>query len=230
MYSQEGRISRFEPWVGFGFVVLYFIGMAALPNTPDENASDAKWLAFFANSGNRVGLVVSGFLLVLAALCLMSFITSVWCRVRAASSGDPSPLPLLAAGVSAACIAIAGVMNAAVAGAMAFGHLHEPSAALLRFSDSYSFPAATVGGMVAAALAVASVSAQARKAGTFGSRLTVFSYVMAAISLFSFIWIPQAAMLIWFIVVAIVLLRQHPLPEGRSATGEADIITAAASR
>lgn len=214
MNTPERRSSTWVPWAGFGFVVLYFVGMGVLPNTPDDNASDAKWLAYFAKSSNRVSLIVSAFVLVVAALCLMSFVTGIWSRVRDSGLRDASPLPVVAVGVSAACIALAGVLNAVVAGGMTFGSAPEPSAGLLRFSGDLAFPAATVGGMISAAFAVATLAGQAQRAGLFGRRLTSFSYVMAVIALGSFVWVPQAAMLLWVIVVGITVLRR-PAAVGR---------------
>lgn len=214
MSNHHERHVSWEPWAGIGFAVLYFIGMAVLPNTPDSDAPDSKWTSFFASSGHRAAMVVSGFVLVFAALCLASFITGLWRRAAARSTfAGSNPLPLVAAAISAACIAAAGVMNTALAGGIIFGGMHEPPAELLRFSDNYSFPMATVGGLIAAALAVATISRQAQLAGIFGTKLTVFSYVMAAVSVASFLWIPQAAMLIWFLVVSIALLRRRSFDE-----------------
>lgn len=211
---------RWEPWAGFGFAVLYFFGMAALPNTPDDKASDSKWLAFYAADGHRATLILSAFVLVLAGLCLLSFVTGIWTRVRSTRPEALNPLPVAAAAVSAACIGLAGVINATVAGAMVFGDGPEPPASVLRFSSDMSFPMAAVGGMIAAALAVATLSAQARRAGIFGSRLAIFSYVMAVISLASFVWIPQAAMLLWCIVVGVALLRQPETDGGAVPTAD----------
>lgn len=212
---------RWEPWAAFGFAVLYFFGMAALPNTPDDRASDGKWLAFYADSGHRATLILSGFVLVLAGLCLLSLVAGIWTKVRRARQGTLNPLPVVAAAVSAAFIGVAGVVNATVAGSMVFGNSPEPPASILRFSSDMSFPMAAVGGMIAAALAVATLSAQARRAGLFGSRLAIFSYVMAVISVASFIWIPQAAMLLWCIVVGVALLRQ-PRTRANAGPGAGD--------
>jgi hypothetical protein len=220
MITRKGR-NWWEPLAGFGFVVLYFVGVAVLSNSPDESASDSKWTSYFANSGHQAELVVSGFVLVLAALCLASFITGLWNKARLSGPGDLSRtlslLPIVAAAISAACIAASGVLKAAVSGGMIFGDLPEPSAGLLRFADNYWFPMAALGGMLAAALAVAIVSRQAQRTGYFGARLTIFSYVMAAISVASFAWVPQAAMLLWFIVVSITMIRRPALDSSAGA-------------
>jgi hypothetical protein len=129
------------------FVVLFIAGFATM-NTPNANASNKKWVDFFASSGNQISLVVSGFLFVLAGLCLLWFLSVVWSRVAAARRPEStSPLPLLTAGVAAVSIAIGGVFNAIIAGAMIFGgKLPEPRADILRVFGQISFPLIAVAG------------------------------------------------------------------------------------
>jgi hypothetical protein len=202
------------------FVVLFIGGFFAL-NTPDANASDKKWVDFFASSGNRISLVVSAFLFVLAGLCLLWFLTMVWSRVAAARRPEAtSPLPLLAAGAAAISIGIGGVFNAVIAGAMIFGpgKLPEPRADILRVFGQISFPLIAVSGMIAFALALGCLSLQARRAGVFGRGLTIFSLVVAVVALFSFIFFPMLLVLVWFLVASIILLRRGS-PEGHEAVG-----------
>jgi hypothetical protein len=54
-------------------------------------------------------------------------------------------------------------------------------------------PLIFVGGMLALALAVASLALQARAAGAFGTGMTIFSLVMAGITVFSFQFFPVLA-------------------------------------
>jgi hypothetical protein len=194
------------------FVVLFIAGFATM-NTPDANASNKKWVDFFASSGNQISLVVSAFLFVLAGLCLLWFLTMVWSRVAAARRPEvTSPLPLLAAGAAAVSIAIGGVFNAIIAGAMIFGNgsLPEPRADILRVFGQISFPLIAVAGMIAFALALGCLTLQARRAGVFGRGLTIFSLVVAVVALFSFIFFPMLLVLVWFLVASVMLFRRQP--------------------
>jgi hypothetical protein len=65
-----------------------------------------------------------------------------------------------------------------------------------------------LGGMLAAALSVALLSLQAREAGVFGQRMTVFSCTVAVILLASVFFVPIVALLAWCAVVAIRWLRE----------------------
>ena len=76
-----------------------------------------------------------------------------------------------------------------------------------------------VPGMLAAALAVAGLSLQAHRAGLFGRPMQVFGIVVALILLASLAFIPIAALLVWLVVAAIVLVRRSaPGPDVRTSS------------
>jgi hypothetical protein len=203
--------SRWAGVSGIAFVVLFLVS-ALMNSTPNGNDSDAKWTSYFASSSHRVTLLVAGFLLVIAALCLMVFFATLWTRVAETSRGRrTNPLAIVAAGTGAAGIAIGAVLSVGVAGGMIFGSLPEPSASILRVMDQLGWPVVMVAGMIPFALAIAVVSLQARAAGAFGAGLTVFSLVMAVITLASFLFFPLLAPLLWVLVVSIVLIRRPGL-------------------
>ncbi len=128
--------SRAEPLIGVLFAVLFFLALVIV-STPDNGDDDAKWTSYFASSSHRTGLMASSILLVLASLCLLWFLTTLWSRIAAAQRPESlSPLPLAAATVAAACIAIGGALRGVVAAAMALGSLPEPSPDILRLTDT----------------------------------------------------------------------------------------------
>jgi hypothetical protein len=148
---------------------------------------------------------------VLAALSLMSFLTVLWTRISEARHPAPlSPLPLVAAGVSAACIAVGGVVMASISGSMLGTSSPMPSADLLRFSNGLGFALVGVAGMLAAALPVAHLSLLARFAGVFGRKLTVFGLAVAVVLLGAIAFVPIVALLIWLVIASITLLRRPP--------------------
>ncbi len=199
---------RWQPATGIGFVVLFIAGFMIF-NTPDDNATNAKWTSYYASSGNRISLVLSAFLLVLSALCFISFVTTAWSRVAAAlRPHTASPLPMVAAGVAAAGIAVGAVLNATIAGAMVFGNLAEPSAETLRVFSELAFPVITVAGMLAAGLALASLSMAAFRSGVLGKRMAIFGMVAAVAAVFSFVFLPMLLPLAWVLVASVLLLRQ----------------------
>ena len=214
--NEGGGLTRFAPLLAVAFVVLFFIAFL-LTNTPDENASDATWTSYYADSGHQAQLVIAGFLFVGAAICLLGFFSWLWGRVgeaRRTAAGALSPLPLAAAVMASTCIGIAGVSVATVAGNLAFGNAPEPSPDVLRFADSVGWPILTVVGMIALGLTIATMSLAAHRAGMFSQRMRTFSLVAACFTAISFLFFPLVVMIAWFLVAGISLYRSH----GRTAT------------
>src|SRR5258708_32875256 len=110
--------------------------------------------------------------MVVAGLCLLAFVSTLWTRIASSRRADAiSPLPLLAGGVAAVCIALGGVVQATITGGMIFGTVPEPGADTLRLANDMSYPILLVAGMFAASLTVGTLSVQARAAGLIGRRL-----------------------------------------------------------
>jgi cytochrome c-type biogenesis protein CcmH/NrfG len=198
-------VKRAAPISAIAFVV-FFIASVAVSSVPSATASDADWVAAYASHGKQVGHFATGILLVLAALSLATFLTDLWTRVVAARQPRAvSPLPVVAAGISAACIAAGGVLMASISASALIGSAPIPSAELLRFGNDVGFGLVGVAGMLAASLSIACLSLQARSAGVFGKRLTRFSLVVAVLLLGSVAFVPILALLIWLIVVSVAL-------------------------
>ena len=120
-----------------------------------------------------------------------------------------SPLPLVAAGVAAACMAFGGVLMAYIAGSELSGSYPLPSVDLLRFSNGFGFIVTGIPGMAATALCIAVLAGQARRTGVFGPKMAAFSWLVAAVLLLSYLFVPIAALLVW-IVVCIIAARRAP--------------------
>ena len=98
----RGWWSRWEPVTGVAFVVLFVVAFY-INQAPGDGASNAVWLKTYANSGNQILFVVSGFMLVIASLCLLAFVNSLWSRIAAARRPqETSRLPRAGAGLAAA--------------------------------------------------------------------------------------------------------------------------------
>jgi hypothetical protein len=218
-------VKRVAPISAIAFVV-FFIASIAASSVPSATSSNADWVAAYATHGKQVGHFATGILLVLAALSLATFLTDLWTRIVAAGQPRPiSPLPVVAAGISAACIAAGGVLMASISASALIGSAPIPSAELLRFGNDVGFGLVGLAGMLAASLSVACLSLQARSAGLFGKRLTRFSLVVAVLLLGSVAFVPILALLAWLIVVTVALGRSStargPASGGRVVTGAA---------
>jgi len=195
-----------ELWTGIAFPVL-FLASVAVSNPPADTASNATWISNYTGSSEQARHLATGILLVLAGLCLAAFLTAVWRRVQGVVAAT-GPLPLVAAAASAACIGAGGVVQAFVSGGELIGKYPLPSADILRLSNDLGFALVGVAGMLAAALAVASLSVQARRAGIFGGKTYAFGLVVSVALLFAIAFLPILLLLAWTAVVSVQLIRR----------------------
>jgi hypothetical protein len=205
--NQRPSASRWAPLSGIAFVV-FFVGSVVASAPPADNAPDREWIAAYTSHAKQIGHLATGILLVLAALSLMTLLVTLWTRVaQARRPASLNPLPLVAAGVAAACISIGGVLMAGISGAMLTGSAPLPSVELLRFGNDIGFGAVGLGGMLATALSVACLSVQAHSAHVFGRKMMIFGLAVAVILLGALAFVPIVALLIWLVVVSITLIR-----------------------
>lgn len=199
------RSTHRDAWTGIAFPVL-FIASVAASDPPADNASDAKWIANYTGTSEQARHLTTGVLLVLAGLCLAAFLTAMWRRIRAATPWI-SPLPLVAAAASAACVAAGGVVMAYVSGGELFGKYPLPSADVLRLSNDLGFALVGVAGMLAAALAVVCLSVQGKAAGLLGRKTYLLGILVSIALLAGMAFVPVFALLIWTAVLAVQWLR-----------------------
>jgi hypothetical protein len=199
---------RWAPLSGFGFVLFFVLSVVA-SSPPSDKASDAAWIADYTGHAHVTQHLVTGVALVLAGLSLMAFLSTLWTRVAdARRPAITSPLPLVAAGVSASCIAVGGVLMGAIAATLS-GSGHTPDASLLRFCNDVGFVMVGLPGMLAAAVSVACLSVQAKAAGVFGQKMMIAGLVVAVVLLAGIAFVPILALLVWLVVASVILIR-HP--------------------
>jgi len=224
------RLTRTDVLAGTGFIVA-FIGGVVSSSPPDNNASNAKWVANYTGSGNQWTHVLSGVFLIIAAICLMTFLTGMWHRIASVRpAGSTSPLPLVAAGVAAACMAFGGVLMAYISGSELTGKYPLPSADLLRLSNGLGFIVTGIPGMAAVALCITVLAVQARRTAVFGPKMAVFSWIVAAVLLLSFLFLPIVALMVW-IVACLVSARRTGSQQPADQPGlPAEAVTALPNR
>jgi hypothetical protein len=213
--ARSGR----RPWLlalpGVLFVLAFLGGTIGTPNQPDSTASDRQWLDYMGARGNRIGLLVGGFLLAIAGILLIVFVTRLYQRVYAAAE-DRDPLPLVAAAVAGALIAAGGALNGALPGAVLFSQIPMPTNAdVVRVMTSIGYPVGQMGGMFAMALAMGTITLKAWRTGYFGRALTIFSCVAIAGAIAAFVFVPTALVLIWVLVVSVVLARRPAVAQAQ---------------
>jgi hypothetical protein len=206
--TAQGR-SALTAWTGVLFFVLFPAGVIFSGNDLDNNDSDAKWRAWFADSGNRTGNIIGIYLLVIAALLFVVFASGLLERMRAA--GAPSVahrVATLSAAMFAVVTMIAAIEMGGVSGNITFGDTPVPkNADIMRQSLGYGTLA--VAGALTAAVFIVSVAMLARQTGALPNWLVIVSYIAAVILLGAVVFLPLAALPIWVLIVSILLLRRR---------------------
>jgi hypothetical protein len=189
------------------------MGTATL-NIP-RGASDAKLVAWWADSGNQTTAIVSMYLFIVAGLCFLLFLAKLRSRLLAAEGG-PGELTSLVVATGAVFVAML-LVAAASRGVIGFAvkspgdHESLPGADTLRYLPQTGYAALGIGGLLAAAVAMATTSWLIVRTAVFGRWLawlgsaTALVIVVAAAALVGMVAIP--AMLLWVVAVSVAMWR-----------------------
>jgi hypothetical protein len=198
---------------GIVFVVLLLVGIF-MRDTPDSGASAQEWASYFSDGGNRTQVLISAYLMVLSSL---AFIVFLWALMP--EFGEPGGLAgvllriALASGMAFAMLLMVGAIAlASVAGSVSFGDAPVPDGDFARQFEQLGFGLILLGGGLAAALSIATLSWAAMIEAAWPRWLVIIGFIAAIALLFSVVLIPLIALPIWVLVVAIELLAQHPAP------------------
>ena len=85
--AARGGATKVGPIAGIAFVVLFVVGFLML-ETPDADASDAKWSSFWQDSGHRTNAVIASILTCLAAVAFLWLAGALRRRLGAAVGAD----------------------------------------------------------------------------------------------------------------------------------------------
>ena len=126
---------RLGALAGLAFTFLFFMGTATL-NIP-RGASDAKLLAWWADSGNQTTAIVSMYLFIVAGLCFLLFLTKLRSRLLAAEggAGELTSLVVASGAVFVAMLLVAAASRGVIGVAVKAPGAHEslPGADTLRY-------------------------------------------------------------------------------------------------
>jgi hypothetical protein len=189
------------------------MGTATL-NIP-RGASDAKLVAWWADSGNQTTAIVSMYLFIVAGLCFLLFLTKLRSRLLAAEagSGELTSLVVASGAVFVAMLLVAAASRGVIGFAVKSPGDNEslPGADTLRYLPQTGYAALGIGGLLAAAVAMATTSWLIVRTAVFGRWLawlgsaTALVIVVAAAALVGMVAIP--AMLIWVLAVSVAMWR-----------------------
>jgi hypothetical protein len=208
---------------GIVFVVLFVVGvLVSFANTAEIKDKDtaataaAKVVDRLSDSGNRVGIVVGAYVLIVAAVAFVWFTSGLrsCLATNAVAARLVSGLGVLGAGA----IAIGAILNATIAGAISFGNEPVPSGDAARVLMDTFFPLLfVVFGLVAAAL-IATVSVGLLQTPSLPRWLSYAGWIGVLGAIFGVIFLPFVLPLLWFLAAAIVGLVRPPAGIGQQTS------------
>lgn len=201
------------PVGGIVFVVLFVVGVFLL-NLPvgGQGRSDETIRAFYAAAGNRTRVVVSVYVLAVAALAFLFFLADLYGTLRPVEPSSAGlPLVALLAGlIFVGMLAAAGAAFGSLAGGMVFGG--EPTTlgdtGVARFLGQLGYGLILLYGCLAAALMVAVVSVVSLQTGIFPAWITWGGFVVALVLLAGVIFFPMLALPLWVLAVSVTRLQR----------------------
>lgn len=196
-------------WAGIAFVPLFVIAAIMVePGPGSQTASNAKYTAWYADSGHRTVALIGAYLLIAAALALLAFVAGLHERLRPARDRFPVGYRMIGwTGPLTAGLFIVGAMQfVGIIGNISFGDTPVPQADLLR--QNIGYPLVFVAGALVAATLIAVTATLAGRIGLFRTWQVWASYLLAAVLVFAVIFTPMAAFPVWVLGTSILLLRR----------------------
>jgi hypothetical protein len=198
---------------GLAFAFFFFMGTAML-NIP-HGASDAKLIAWWADSANQTTAVVSMYFFVVAGLLFLVFLAKLRSRLVVAEggTGELTSLVVAAGAVFVATLFVAAASRGVIGFAIKSPGDNEslPGADTLRYLPQTGYAVLGSGGLLAAALAMAATSWLIVRTAVFGRWLAwvgaaaALVTVVASLALVGMVAIP--AMLVWVLAASVAMWR-----------------------
>jgi len=207
------RSMKGPAWAGIAFAPVFVVGFIMAVSTPENDATDAKWISWYADKSHQVQTIVGAYLLIASALLFLVFAYGMQERVKTGRDGAPVLYRVFGgtAVLVSGLVMVSAVQLAGIMGNILFGSQPTPqNADVLRANIGIAAIALTT--TITAAVFITCGAILARRAGVFGSGMFGFSIVAAVLLLFGVTFFPILALPIWVLVAGIVLLRNSTAP------------------
>jgi len=212
-------LARWAALGGIVYVVLFIVGTIVLfAGSPDGDASPAKVIAWYSDSGHRdrvnIGWILSG----LGVFAFLWFLSSLRRTVSRQEGGDGFLTGLTAiGGVVYAALALAALaLNNGIRTMSDDTYHHQVFPGLIHAANDASYVLHATGGAGAAAMIIAA-SLAAMRAAAVPSWAGWLGVVAGILALASIAFLPQAAIAIWILVASGGIFLRGVRDDGRIA-------------
>jgi hypothetical protein len=200
---------------GVLFVVFFVVGVFLnFGNTPEIKSTDTaataaqKWLTEMSTSEHRVGVIISAYLLIIAAIAFIWFCDGLrgWLALEPTWGRAVTGLGVL----GAAAIGVGALLGGAgFAGAVEFGESPLPqSGDTMRVMAELFFPMLFVLFGLASACIIGTLSTAVARTGALPRWVAYTGYVAALGAIAGVLFTPFILPLLWFLIVAVLGARR----------------------
>jgi hypothetical protein len=203
-------VGRLAPIAGILFAILLVVGTGLIGDHPDPDASEQEIADYFADSDKHTLNIVGAYFWALAGVAFLLFLSYLRSVLRQAEGGAGTLANLCFASGLAFTILLmtGGAAIAAVAGAIEFRDAPITTVDLIRTLPQMGYAIILLGGGFAAIGVVLTTSIIILQTGVLPQWLGWLGIVAAIVLIFSIIFLPMIALVVWVLAVSIVLLIQ----------------------
>jgi hypothetical protein len=207
---QQPRRDRWTPIAGVLAAVTFVVGLIFVADSPDSGDTDAQVLAWYADHGHRVGIIVGAFLLAFCGLFFLWYASGLRQRLRAAEGpgGRLANVALGGAILFVGMLWVGGAALASIPAAQSFGGSPPLKVAdVARFLPSVGFGAILLFSAFGAIALIDATSIVILRTGILPKWFAWLGFVATIVLLFGVLFIPMIALPIWLLVGSVILFR-----------------------
>jgi len=208
---QQARRDLWTPIAGVLAAVTFVVGLILVSNSPDNNDTDAQVVAWYADHGHRLSVLIGAYFLAFCGLFLLWFASGLRQRLRAAEGpgGRLANVALGGAILFVGMLWVGAAALAAIPGAESLGDSTPLRVAdIARFVPSIGFGAILLFGAFGAIALIDATSIVAMRSGSLPNWFAWLGFVAAVVLLFAVIFLPMIALPIWLLAASYVFFRQ----------------------
>lgn len=207
----ETMVGRLYAVCGIAYAVVMFFAVTLIGDLPDSGAgsSDAETLAFYADSGKRVPVIVGAYLVGIAGLLLACFIAHLYRRMIEVDHSSTTARIALIAGIVLIALLFAGAaLRVSVAGAISIDGQEQPGADVSRIVPYTGWFFIRMHGAIASGAMIIAVSLFSLRRAFLPAWLAWGGVLAGAVQPLTDTLFPNGMTMVWALVVGIVMLQR----------------------
>ncbi|HEY7267958.1 MAG TPA: hypothetical protein VH501_09700 [Solirubrobacterales bacterium] len=211
------RRDFWTPTAGILAAITFIVGVLMVTNSPDSDDNNAQIVAWYADHGHRVTVIVGAFILAFCGLFLLWFAAGLrqWLRLAEGPEGRLSNVALGGAVLLVGLLWVGASLLAAIPAGQSLGGASALTVSDVgRYMPQAGFGAILLFGMFGAIAMIDAASVVILRTGVLPRWLANLGFICGVVLLFGVIYLPMIALPIWLIAASIVLYRR---PEGAVA-------------